>query len=44
MMVSSDDSDPACPRCGERYQLVFEGENAPLDADILNRLRSFMEV
>ena len=39
----SDDSDPACPRCGAQYQLIFEGEDAPLDEDILNRLRSFME-
>lgn len=38
-----DDFDYVCPRCGQQYQLVFGGEDAPLDGDILNRLRSFME-
>lgn len=42
-VAQPESGDLTCPGCGEPFQLVFEGDDAPLDADTLNRLRSFLD-
>ena len=36
------EEENACPRCGEKYQLVFGGADAVLDEATLRRLQSFL--
>lgn len=38
----TDIGDIACPDCGARGEVVFEGPDAPLDEGVINRLRSFL--
>ena len=38
----TDPMEECCPRCGAQYQLVYGTREAPLDEDVIHRLRSYL--